>query len=1166
MQHWQNTPLGLDLYQLGMKLNKGNIASSVIYIARDDVRAKIACDLFRFFHPAIDAFMLPAWDCVPYDRVSPNPALTAARLTALSKLYEHQSTENTSSPAIIFTTVNGYSQKLPPLDYWRDNFLELHQGKPFDLDHLKRFLIKQGYHRTTTVREAGEYAIRGSIIDLYPTGSDHPLRLDLFGDEIDTIQPFDPITQRTLNQKDKSAVTTITLMPIMEFILDAPEIERFRQAYRQLFGGNNDTDPVFTAVSDGRRIQGLEHWLPLFYDEMIWLDDYFNAPPLLMLDHDCPPAMQDRIAMVDDHYQARLAVMDAQKPHNPHSSNAQKHQESSHQLVLAGSETELPYKPIPPQSFFLQESAWEQRLKTQHAILVHPHHLPPAGAEIQTQDWQGKLVQDDFFKRLLPENRAPKLALSRLERLQALKTLQKNASCPIIIAAHSFGARERLKILLEEHDITALMMIKDASQITFTPHQIQPIHLVVIELEHGVIAPDLILFGEADILGERLARPTRNRKRGAEFLTEMTALNLGDLVVHIDHGIGKFDGLERIEVGGAPHDCLRLLYHGGDRLFLPVENLELLSRYGSEEAEAQLDRLGSANWQARKAKSKKRILDIADKLLAMAAERALKPGEIVAPPAGLWDNFCAGFGFIETDDQLNAIDDVVNDLASGKPMDRLICGDVGFGKTEIAIRAAFLVAMSGLQVAILAPTTLLARQHFKLFAKRFQETGLNIGQLSRLVPAAEQRKTRALIAEGKLDILIGTHALLAKSLDFDRLGLVIIDEEQHFGVRQKERLKELKANIHFLAMTATPIPRTLQMALSGARDLSIIATPPVDRLAVRSFVTPFDRLVLSEAIRREIARGGQIFYVCPRIADLERLYERIKDTLAPEARLAMAHGQMPPDELESIMAGFIDGKFDILLSTNIVESGLDIPTANTIIIHHADRFGLSQLYQLRGRVGRSKIRAYCYLTIEPRKIISTSAQKRLEVMASLDGLGAGFTLASHDLDIRGAGNLLGEAQSGHIKEIGVELYQQLLEQAVEDARLKATNQPLSDNPHDLNWSPIISLGVAVMLPETYVEELSLRMALYRRLSALTTHDEIEAFAVELGDRFGSLPQMVKALLQVMHIKIDCKIAGIARLDAGVKGLVIGFRNERFSRPDLLVKYIDKLAPHAKLRP
>ncbi|MGB5800229.1 MAG: transcription-repair coupling factor, partial [Mesorhizobium sp.] len=676
-------------------------------------------------------------------------------------------------------------------------------------------------------------------------------------------------------------------------------------------------------------------------------------------------------------------------------------------------------------------------------------------------------------------------------------------------------------------------------------------------LETGFETDDLVVVAEQDILGDRLIRRSKRKKKASDFISEAASLSSGDIVVHADHGIGRFIGLKTIEAAGAPHDCLEIHYAGDDRLFLPVENIELLSRYGSDSAEATLDKLGGGAWQARKARLKKRLLDMAGGLIRIAAERQMRAAPAMVPADGLYGEFAARFPYEETDDQQTAIDAVMEDLGAGRPMDRLVCGDVGFGKTEVALRAAFIAAMEGFQVAVVVPTTLLSRQHYKTFVQRFSGLPIRVAQASRMVGAKELAETKKAVAEGTVDIVVGTHALVGSSISFKRLGLLIIDEEQHFGVKHKERLKELKSDVHVLTLSATPIPRTLQLALTGVRELSLIATPPVDRMAVRTFISPFDPLVIRETLLRERYRGGQSFYVVPRISDLAEIQDFLRENV-PELKVAVANGQMPPGELDDIMNAFYDGQYDVLLSTTIVESGLDIPTANTLIVHRADMFGLAQLYQLRGRVGRSKVRAYALFSLPARKKLTDTAERRLKVLQSLDTLGAGFQLASHDLDIRGAGNLLGEEQSGHIKEVGFELYQQMLEEAVAEVKD-------SGEMPDSGWSPQISVGAPVMIPEDYVPDLQLRLALYRRLGDLETTEEIDAFGAELIDRFGPLPEEVKHLLKIVFIKALCRKANVEKLDAGPKGVVIQFRGREFADPVGLVRFIGEQGSLAKIR-
>ena len=725
---------------------------------------------------------------------------------------------------------------------------------------------------------------------------------------------------------------------------------------------------------------------------------------------------------------------------------------------------------------------------------------------------------------------------------------------PVIVASYTDGARERLRGLLEDEGLIGANFIQDISQVQQTG-----LFLVVWNLEQGFRTDEFTVISEQDVLGERLIRHSTKRRKAENFLTEATSLTSGDLVVHVDHGVGKYHNLEVISAADAKHECLVLEYAENSRLYLPVENIELLSKYGQEFG--LLDKLGGAAWQAKKAKLKQRIKDIAEKLIRVAAERELRTAPIFEPPPGVWDAFSAKFPYQETDDQMDAITDVIGDLTSGRPMDRLVCGDVGFGKTEIAMRAAFLASIAGFQVAVIAPTTLLVRQHTKSFLDRFRGLPIEIRQLSRFVSKKDADKTRDGIQNGSVDIVVGTHALLAQSVKFKNLGLLIIDEEQHFGVQHKERLKQLRSDIHVLTLTATPIPRTLQLSLAGVRDLSIIATPPVDRLAIRTFISEFDTITVREALLRERFRGGQSFYVVPRVADLEEIELFLRDHV-PEVSYVIAHGQLPPGELDNRMNSFYDGKFDVLLATTIVESGLDIPSANTIVVHRAEMFGLAQLYQIRGRVGRSKLRAYAYMTTKLRTKMTVSSLKRLKVLASLDALGAGFSLASQDLDIRGAGNLLGEEQSGQIRDVGYELYQSMLEETISKIRGGQIDVLTSMDNH---WSPQINLGVSVLIPETYVSDLDVRLGLYRRLSGLTKKVEFEGFAAELIDRFGKLPSEVNTLLLVVRIKSVCKKAGIGKLDGGPKGATLQFHNDKFISPEGLVEFINQQNGMAKVK-
>lgn len=1106
-------PEGVDALVLA-RLARAEGGQDVLHVARDDGRMARMAEALAFFAPDVEILEFPAWDCVPYDRVSPNVDVVARRIDALARL----SSAPRARARVVLTTVAALMQRLPPRQTLSGASFAARIGGRMDVDGIVLFLNRNGYTRADTVMEPGEYAVRGGIVDLFPPGTPEPVRLDFFGDELESIRAFDPMSQRTTGKLEAFA-----LAPVSEVLLDEESIARFRTGYREMFGNPSGSDPLYEAISSGVKFTGMEHWLPLFHDG---LDTLFAYVPdaVAVLDHQVEEAREARQALVLEYYDARRTITGA---------------------GLA--ESGMVYHPVPPPKLYLEPDEWDRLLAVRPCFALSPFAVPEGVNKVV--DAEGRAGRDFADVRARP-------GANLYESLRDHVEAETKSGRRVAVAAWTAGSRDRLTHLLADHGVKveAVDNWVDAEKLGKGK-----VPLVVLGLDHGFALPDLALVTEQDLLGDRLARPARKKKKGSQFIAEAAALSEGDLVVHVEHGIGRYDGLETLQVGGAPHDCLRVLYDGGDKLFVPVENIDVLTRFGSEDSGVQLDKLGGAAWQARKAKLKKRIRDMADQLIAIAAQRQLRKADSMAPPEGLWDEFCARFPYAETEDQIRAIDDTIADLQSGRPMDRLVCGDVGFGKTEVAMRAAFVAAMAGMQVAIVVPTTLLARQHYRNFAERFKGLPVNVEQLSRLVTAKHAAEVKKGIVDGGIDIVVGTHAVLAKTISFKRLGLLIVDEEQHFGVAHKERLKQLRADVHVLTLTATPIPRTLQLALTGVKEMSVIATPPVDRLAVRTFVLPFDPVVVREAILRERYRGGQVFYVCPRLADIDRVADRIAK-LVPEVKCAVAHGRLTPTELEEVMTAFGDKQYDVLLSTNIIESGIDMPSVNTLIIHRADMFGLGQLYQLRGRVGRSKTRGYAYFTLPTDKVLSKAAEKRLQVMQALDSLGAGFQLASHDLDIRGAGNLLGEEQSGHIREVGIELYQQLIEEAV--AAAKGGDGEIAAE----EWSPQITLGMSVLIPETYVQDLSVRLSLYRRIGGLSDAAEIDALAAELVDRFGKLPPEVDNLLQIVTLKVACKQANIEKVDAGPKGAVITFRNNFFPNPAGLVQLISQQLGTAKLRP
>jgi transcription-repair coupling factor (superfamily II helicase) len=1106
-------PEGHDAFVIGGLVASG-VVRSLLHVCRDDGRMARTRAALQFFHPDLPVLTLPAWDCLPYDRVSPNPGIVSRRVDALTRLAAGE------TEGIVLTTVNAALQRLPPRALFADRVLRLGQGGRLPFDRLISFLERNGYQRTDTVREAGEFAIRGGIADLFPSGAAEPVRLDFFGDTIEALRSFDPLTQRTTGN-----LASIVLRPMSEVLLDEAAIHRFRQRYRDAFGTTADDDPLYESVSAGRRYIGMEHWLPFYYERLETVFDYL-PDAALTLDHQADQVLGDRLEQIADFYAARREVG---------------------AVKLQGRAPAPIYRPVEPKLLFLDAAEWAGALAARKVGAFTPFAAAEGGGRAADA---GARAGRDFADARAQAN--------VFDAVRDFVHAERDHGRRVMVAAYSAGSAERLKTLLRDRGVANPVVIGRWAE--FAGITLGQVALAVLAIEHGYRFEDATFVTEQDILGDRLARPPRRRASYQDFVAEVSSLAVGDLVVHAEHGIGRYDGLVTLDVGGAPHDCLRVLYAADDKLFVPVENIEVLSRYGSENLDVPLDKLGGVAWQSRKARVKKRIRDIANELIRVAAERQLKEGEPMPPPEGLYEEFAARFPYPETEDQDRAIADTLGDLGSGRPMDRLICGDVGFGKTEVALRATFAAAMDGAQVAVVVPTTLLARQHLRTFAERFKSLPVRIAQLSRLVSAKEAAEVKRSLADGKIDIVIGTHALLAKGVTFRHLGLLIIDEEQHFGVAQKERLKQLKANVHVLTLTATPIPRTLQQALSGVREMSVIATPPMDRLAVRTFVMPYDPVVVREAILRESHRGGQVFYVVPRIADLGEVKRELL-ALVPEIKLVTAHGRMAASELERVMAAFDDHAYDVLLSTNIIESGLDIPTANTLIVHRADMFGLAQLYQLRGRIGRAKVRAYAYLTLPSGKMLSETAHRRLEVMQTLDQLGAGFTLASHDLDIRGAGNLLGEEQSGHIREVGVELYQHLLEEEIANARSGGT---LGEAPEE--WHPQISIGTSVLIPETYVADLPVRLGLYRRIAALMDRREIDAFAAELVDRFGPLPSEVDNLLEIIAIKRLCRDARVEKIEAGPKGAVIAFHKDRFPNPAGLVRFIAENGAAAKLRP
>ena len=1106
---------GYDAFLLGDIYKQSS--TDILYIVSDGLTLETTVDLLKTLYPDVEVLKLPAWDTVPYDRVSPNIEITAERVQTLCALAKNPTVKK---PRIIVASIGAVIQKLPLKKIFLNSIREVKIGSELKFDDFLHYATVNGYVRVEQVMEAGEYAVRGDILDIFPVGTEEPLRIDLFGDEVERIRTFDVLTQRTTSELEK-----YTFQVMGELSLDQNSIKIFRSKYRELFGAASQTDELYDSISDGKKYIGQENWLPLFFDESLpTIFDYLPQAKLV-IGRQVEDALKSKVESIRDYYLARLEAL----------------------KVKSINEVDT-YRPIPPELLYLTEAQLKEIIAERQPLHLTSLTLPER--------------EDIVSAQVVPViNFASAKNINAAKVYEDLKAyLEENKKLKRMIACYSQGSRERLFSLMSEYGITDLV-VADSWKEAEDKAKLKCVVLVLMNLPHGFRGDGYLIVSEQDILGEKQRRKTK-KITAKDFIADVSSLSVGELVVHIEHGIGRFLGLESITAGGAPHDCLKILYANDAKLYVPVENIDVLSRYGIEDENIQLDTLGSAAWQAKKAKVKNRIREIASKLIAIAAERQLKTSEIFVPEHGCYDEFCAKFPYHETDDQLNAIADVLKDLGQGVPMDRLVCGDVGFGKTEVALRAAYAVATCGAQVALIVPTTLLARQHYYNFMQRMEGFPVKVKMLSRLVTPKEAALVKQGLEDGSVDIVIGTHALLANNIKFSNLGLLIIDEEQHFGVVHKEKLKSLKSDVHVLTLTATPIPRTLQLSLTGVKQLSIIGTPPVDRLAARTFVMPFDKVMIKEAIYREKFRGGQTFFVCPRVSDIHEVEQGLRE-LVPDIKIAVAHGQMPVKQLEDVMNDFADGKSDLLLSTTIIESGIDMPTVNTMIVHRADMFGLAQLYQLRGRIGRSKVRGYCYFTVPKQKKLNPIAERRLNILQALDTLGAGFSLASHDMDIRGSGNVLGEEQSGHIKEVGIALYQHMLEEEI--ARQKA-NIGASSQTEVSDWAPQITTGIPIMIPEDYVRDLGVRLGLYKRIGDLQDKEAILDMREELIDRFGDIPPEVDNLLKTVEIKQLCRMANIEKVEAGAKGILLMFHNNIFPKPEKLIDFIQKQFGVIKIRP
>ena len=1082
-----------------------NEKESVLFIASDDKQAKNIINNIAFFDKTIEVINIPAWDCLPFDRCSPNPEIIAMRCSGLSNiLYEDKA-------RIIITTTSSIVQKVPPKHILKNRVKKIQVGSTISLQELTMFLNDNAYLRTETVRQQGNYAVRGGIVDIFPPNYKQPFRMDFWGDEIETLREFDLLSQKSLTKKDK-----FYLCPVNEVILNSNTINNFKQNYRKSFGARSTNDFLYDSISQGIPFQGYEHWLSFYYNKLETIFDYIKKDTILIFAEETQSAFNLRLEEISDYYLNRKTIYEQSK----------------------GDNNGL-YRPVDADKTYLSKSDWDKNFNNRTTVKIYQNSLPD---NLEHIDIGIKKTSNFTIQRVKNESVIKKLMDNMIK--------SKNNT---VIACESIGSLERIKTICQNQDFK----IEEINSFNDIKKN-KKLKLCLLSLKYGFSYNDIDFFSESDLFGEKLGRTKKRTKKSDNFICELSEIEIGDYIVHINSGIGRYEGLETIELNRIKYDCLKISYSGSDVLFVPVENMDALSRFGSSGENVVLDKLGGYSWQARKAKAKQRLGEMATKLIDLASKRKLKKSEIMSVPIGLYDEFVAEFPFTETKDQEYVIKDVIDDLASGIAMERLICGDVGFGKTEVAIRASFIIASAGYQVALVAPTTILVKQHYKSFFERFKNTSIKVSALSRMTNVSERQSIKQDLISGDINIIIGTHALLSNDVDFNNLGLLIIDEEQHFGVAQKEKIKELQGNIHVLTLTATPIPRTLQLSLSGIKKLSLISTPPVNRLAIRTFVIEWDSVVLIDALLREKNRGGQIFVVCPRVKDIDSLYDRI-NKMTPELSISVAHGQMKVNELDKSINDFSEGKVDILISTNIIESGIDIPNANTMIIHKSDMFGLSQLYQLRGRVGRGKQRAYTYFTIEKNKILLKKSQQRLDVIKTLDNLGAGFSLASYDMDIRGAGNLLGDEQSGQIKEVGVELYQDMLKDAVNS--FKNGSKQIEEV-----WSPSISLGLSVLIPENYVYDLSTRMSLYRKAGELLNSDDIKNFSDELFDRFGPPPSQVNNLLTTLMIKNKCLKCKINFVDAGPKGLLLGFKNNFFKETEKLITLVNNSSGQLKIRP
>lgn len=1045
------------------------------------------------------ALLLPGWDTAPYDLISPSKETLKSRIKTLSEL------SLSKTKHVVVTSLNSLLQKTIAADILTTHIKTIKTNDILNRESLIEFLVDNNYTRASTTNEPGEFSVRGSIIDIFINGEESGHRLDFFGAQVERIKKFDPESQTTTD-----TVEQITIIPSSELILSKKYVEEFKASMLNIAGSKISELDLIQNLSDGIKPNAIEQWLPLFYNSSSILE-YLDRP-IIIFDKFLEIGDRELFTKINNSYESRVK------------------------------NSSIPQSILSPDHLWLSQKEFSSLIKEHHIINL----------ELSTrdkQDYSLPITYIENFKITSQKTQTDKLDLLR-EYIKQQYQNKKN----VIISTTSHGSLDRLGKIFNDHDIPHINTTTLPT--TFHAHA----HLLISPIEHSYSCPEYVFITETSIFGQSM-QSIRKKTNRAKHLNELSSFSIGELVVHNEYGIGRFCGLETVSLSSTKHDCIKIEYASNNKLFIPVENINLITKYGGDGNNVELDSLGGGSWQIKKAKAKQKIKESAQYLMQIAAQRQLKTGEILEIDLGLYEEFCTSFPYVETEDQENAINDVITDLRSGRAMDRLICGDTGFGKTEVALRAAFIAIKAGKQVALICPTTLLAKQHFKLFKSRLEKFGIRTAQLSRLISAKESRETIQNLNEGRIDLVIGTHALLNDKIKFKDLGLLIIDEEQHFGVAQKEKLKLIKDNIHVLTLSATPIPRTLQMSLVGIKELSIISTSPVNRIPTKTLIMKFDELIIKDALLKEHQRNGQSFYICPRISDLSSIEEVLK-RIAPSLKTKTVHGQMPPTQIDEIMTDFCDGKFDVLLSTSIIESGIDIPTANTLIVHKSDMFGLSQMYQIKGRIGRSNVESYAYFTFASNEAIKNTSLSKLEILQKTEHLGAGFSVASHDMDMRGYGNLVGEAQSGHIKEIGIELYQNMLTEEIQNIKAQGENLP----PPPVKLTPQINLGLTVYIPETYIEDFDLRLSLYRRSGEISTEHELQSFAAEMVDRFGTLPEEFENLLDIINLRNLCYQAKILKLDASENGFAITFSELDEKQSEKLFKFVVSSKDKIQIKP